>query len=180
MQTLSDHWLHLLFTGTIYSVSTAREKQATLASLQFYLQPTASHLFPSGPRGTHPCSAILTVVALGLGGLAFPLLPVLLPLFISDLSFCSLMGKNNTDNARYVIQTQTLCHTQTTDRRQNKGRRWGGSPVAIAPVRAGLVLRMRVVPLLPDFSLFLVSWLFNFETIQKAQTQLPIPVKPIQ
>lgn len=64
----------------------------------FAHRPLLSTCCPSGSglAGAHPSSATLTVVALGLGGLAFPLLPVLLPLFVSDFPFCSLTGKNNT------------------------------------------------------------------------------------
>lgn len=61
---------------------------ATSEGLSFTYNPFLSTAFPSE-------SAILTIVAaLGLGCLAFPLLPVLLPLFISNFPFCSLEGKN--------------------------------------------------------------------------------------
>lgn len=88
---------HLLFRDTSHPVFVAREKLAIPPTP--IISPT-THFFPPVPLRrhglgrAHPSSATLTVVALGLGGLAFPLLPVLLPLFVSDFPFCSLTGKS--------------------------------------------------------------------------------------
>lgn len=113
------------------------------AFLQFYLQPTTFHLFPNGPSGSHSFSKILTVVALGLGGLAFPLLPVLLPLFISDFSFCSLTGKNKYRQCQVCYQSmhKYCLHINHRDKKQNKGRR-AGSLISIPLARLFSVLKV--------------------------------------
>lgn len=181
-QILCDHWFYLLFTVTIHCIFTARKKQAIVlpATHAFYL-------FPSRPGRAHPLSKTLTVVALGLGGLAFPLLPVLLPLFVSDFSFCSLTGKNKY-NARHVIRARTnTVHTQIAGI-TNKTR--GGEWAALFPslgrgwpqfwrlrslISLHYILNLWVTPFLSDFPPF-----FGISPITQLQfwihTERPEPV----
>lgn len=86
-------------------------------------RPCLGHLFAPSPAACWlqpPLSTVslgvgvggrLTVVALGLGGLAFPFLPVLFSFLISDLSFCSLIGKTKRDQARLVLRACQDAHT---------------------------------------------------------------------
>lgn len=105
----------------------------------FHLQPFSPPIPPVALAGAHPSPATLTVVALGLGGLAFPLLPVLLPLFISDFSFCSLTRKNKYRQCQTCYQsTQKYCpHTSHRHMKQNKVSRRVGSPISMPLSRVG-------------------------------------------
>jgi hypothetical protein len=119
--------------------------------LQLVIFP-APHFFPSVPsEDPAPGSLLLirlgvltvrlgklTVVALGLGGLALPFLPVLLSLFISDFSFCSLIGKNKhrPSQASYQSIQNIVTHMNQVVMKQNRGGGDKGAPL-LSLVRSG-------------------------------------------
>lgn len=167
MQTLCDHWFYLLFAGTTDS----REQQ--VIPCMPVVSP-ATHFFPPAPewaQGSPSLSVTLTIVALGLGGLAFPLLPVLLPLFISDFSFCSLRRENKYRQCQACYQsTHKHCCMQIT-RTRDKTREGGERAVPFPSPQWGQAQFWRLTGLTSTrFLPFLVSWLAT-------QLQLWIPTE---